>query len=109
MQISIWQKPSIMGQGKVTDRLQPYTSQFFTKRQILDWSKLKALAEDKIKVIEKMNYGLGRVVVTSIFSFSQNVFKSFLSQGPKMSGLYGKILMKKNFENIWGIEETARQ
>ena len=43
--------------------------------KILDWSKFKALAEDKINVEKK------KMLVTSIFSFSQNVFKSLLSQG----------------------------
>ena len=56
---------------------------------ILDWSKLKILA-DKINVTEKMLFVLGRVrniaekkkmLVTSIFSFSDNVFESFLYQG----------------------------
>ena len=29
--------------------------------QFLDWSKLKALADDKISVIQKLNFWLGRV------------------------------------------------
>ena len=28
---------------------------------ILDWSKLKALADDKLNAIEKLKFGLGRV------------------------------------------------
>ena len=33
-----------------------------------------------------------KMLVTSIFSFSHNVFKRFLSQGGYESGLYGKVL-----------------
>ena len=62
----------------------------------LHWSKLKAFADDKINVNENLKFGLGKVenifflkfvvkrkkmLVTSIFSFSQNVFKSLLLQG----------------------------
>ena len=60
------------------------------KDTILDWSKLKAFADDKINVTKKFNFVLGRVenivekkkkmLVTSIFSFSHNVFKSLLLQ-----------------------------
>ena len=58
--------------------------------KILDWSKLKAFADNKIIGAEKLNFVLGKVetlcekkkmVVTSIFSFSNNVFKSCLLQG----------------------------
>ena len=45
----------------------------------LDLSKLKAFADDKINVTEKLKFILGQV--TSIFSFSHNVFKSLLFQG----------------------------
>ena len=48
--------------------------------KILDWSKLKAFADDKLNVNEKFKFGLERVE-TSIFSFSYNVFKSHLFQG----------------------------
>ena len=52
---------------------------------ILDWSKLKACADDKIHVTKKLKCVLGRVetlwekekiLVTSIFSFSHNGFSS---------------------------------
>ena len=33
----------------------------FPNDKILDWSKLKALADDKINVNEKLKFGLGRV------------------------------------------------
>ena len=51
--------------------------------KIFDWSKLKAFANDKINVNEKLKFGLGRVenivgkgemLITSIFSFSHNIF-----------------------------------
>ena len=54
--------------------------------KILDWSKLQAFADNKINVNEKLKIVLGRVetlwekekmLVTSIFSFSQNVFQGF--------------------------------
>ena len=55
--------------------------------KILEWSKLKAFAEDKINVNEKLKFGLRRIktlwekekmLVTSIFSFSHNAFKRLL-------------------------------
>ena len=55
--------------------------------KISDWSKLKAFAEDKINVTEKLKVVLRRVenivgkgenAVTSIFSFFHNVFKRLL-------------------------------
>ena len=58
--------------------------------KILAHSKLKALADNKINVTQKFQFVLGRVenilgkgkmLVTSIFSFSQNLFKSLLPQG----------------------------
>ena len=57
------------------------------KKEILDWSRLKAFADDKINMAEKLNFvleraeniaGKGENAVTSIFSFSHNVFKSLL-------------------------------
>ena len=54
--------------------------------KILDWSKLETFADDKVNVTEKLKLILGRVerekmLVTSIFSFSHNVFKRLLIQG----------------------------
>ena len=56
-----------------------------------DFSKLKAFADDKVNVGEKKSNLIGKVwktllekekmLVTSIFSFSHNVFKRLLSQG----------------------------
>ena len=48
-----------------------------------DWSKLKAFTDDKINLTEKLKFVLGRVgnIVTSILSFSHNVFKRLLFQG----------------------------
>ena len=63
------------------------------KENNLDWSKLKACADDEINVNEKIEIWLenGRkhcgkkekMLVTSIFSFSYNVFKSFFSRSIK--------------------------
>ena len=50
------------------------------KDKSLNQTKLKAFADDKINVTENMKFVLERVkriVVTSIFSFSHNVFKAF--------------------------------
>ena len=53
----------------------------------LDWSKLKAFADDKTNVTEKMKFVLGRVINIvrkgenagyQNFSFSLNVFKRLL-------------------------------
>ena len=67
-----------------------FVYQLFTKRQLLAWSKLKAFADEKINVTEKMEilYRMRKkrlrekekMLVTSIFSFSHNVFKRLLSQ-----------------------------
>ena len=57
--------------------------------KILDWFKFKALADLKMNVTQYLKSVLGTVktfwekekmLVTSIFSFSQNVFKSLLSR-----------------------------
>ena len=65
----------------------------------LDWSKLKALADDMLNVTEILKFDLERVenivgkekmLVASIFSFPHNVFKWHLFQGRKMSGFCGK-------------------
>ena len=56
--------------------------------KFLDWFKLKA--KDKINVSENLKFALGgvenivekeKMLVTSIFSFSYNIFKRLLSQG----------------------------
>ena len=59
--------------------------------KILRCSKLKAFADNKTNVNKKLKFGLGRmekhckkrkkILVTSIFSFSYNVFKRLLPQG----------------------------
>ena len=61
--------------------------------KILGWSKLKTFADDKLKVAKIMNFvfdSVENIVVTSIFSFSQKVFKRLLSKGCYKSGLCGK-------------------
>ena len=58
--------------------------------KILDWSNLKAFADDKMNLNEKLKVVLQRLenilgkekmLVTNIFSYSQNVFKNLLFQG----------------------------
>ena len=55
--------------------------------KFIDWSKLKAFADGKLNLADKLKFVLGRaenilgkkkILVTSIFSFSQNVFKRLL-------------------------------
>ena len=68
--------------------------------KILDLAKLKGLADDKINVTEKKmeltlakvgnNVGKEKMMITSIFSSSKNVFKCSLFQGYKNLGLCGK-------------------
>ena len=61
--------------------------------KILDRSKVKAFADDKLTVTKELKFVLGKeenivgkgkknaaYVVTSIFAFSHNVFKKLLSQ-----------------------------
>ena len=56
--------------------------------KILDWSRLKAFADENFNITKTMISVCGRVenivgkmLVISIFLFSHNVFKSFLFQG----------------------------
>ena len=81
---------------------------------ILDWSKLKAFTNDKINLTENFKFGLGRVenivekekmLVTRIFSFSHNVFKSPLFQGCYKSGLYGKELIFFS-QNVFNLDKS---
>ena len=60
------------------------------KDNILDWSKLKAFADGKIKVLKMMIFVLymvenivekEKMLATSIFSYSHNVFKELFTQG----------------------------
>ena len=69
------------------------TFNFFPNDKILDWSKLKAFADDKLNVAKMTNSPLikqktlwvkEKMLVTSTFSFSHNVFKILLSQGCKV-------------------------
>ena len=60
-----------------------------TNNKVLDWSNLKALADNKINMTEKLKIVFGRLenmekekmLVTGIFSFSHNVFRRPLCQG----------------------------
>ena len=63
---------------------------FYPNDEILDLFKLKAFADNKINVTQKLKFVSLRVedigekekmLVTSIFSFSHNVFKSKIPQG----------------------------
>ena len=65
----------------------------------LDWFRLRAFADNKITVNEKLKFGLRRVenivekekmLVTSFFSFSHNVFKRLVLQTPVSKGFFGK-------------------
>ena len=64
-------------------------AKLFTKRQIFNWTKFKAFVDDILNVAKIMISVLGKkklwekekILVTSIFSFSHNAFKSFLFQG----------------------------
>ena len=59
--------------------------------KILDWSKLRAFADDKINVTEKLKFGLGMVenivgkrrkcCLPAFCPFPHNVFKRLLIQG----------------------------
>ena len=62
----------------------------------MDWSKLKASADDKLNVNEKMEFVLEglktllekeKMLVTSIFSFSNNVFKRLFYWGSLKVGI----------------------
>ena len=69
--------------------------------RFLNLSKLKAFADDKVNLAEKLKLVLGGVenivgkeemLVTSIFTFSHSVFKRLPFQGRFKSGLCGKEL-----------------
>ena len=64
--------------------------------KILDWSKLKAFADDEINVINKLKFvseriesilGKREMLVTSIFSFSENVCQKPPSSGSLKVGI----------------------
>ena len=69
----------------------------------LSWSKLKAFADSKINVTKKLKFLLERIenimwemekmLVTSIFSFSHNVFKRLVIQSHESLRLCGKELI----------------
>ena len=70
----------------------------FSDVKILDWSKFKAISDDKLDVAPMLKFvfkwveniaGKGE---NAGFSFSHNVFKRILSQDRYDSGLYGKEL-----------------
>ena len=62
--------------------------------KFLDWSKFKAFADNKKIFNLTIENLLGMVEnITSIFSFSYNVFKRLLFQGCKKSGLGGRGLI----------------
>ena len=74
----------------------------------LDWTRLKAFADNKlnagnlkISVFEMLEtlWEKEKMLVTSIFSFSHNVFKSHLFQGCQKSGLCGEELNDSFFQN----------
>ena len=68
--------------------------------KILDQSRLKAFADDTIKVTQKLKFVLGWVEnivgkrrkcwLPAFSPFSQSVFKSLLPQGRQKLGLCGK-------------------
>ena len=68
----------------------------FPNNRFLDWTKFKAFADNKIREAKMMIYdsdrvenivGIGENAVTSIFSFSHNVFKELLSRGSLKVGI----------------------
>ena len=74
----------------------------FPKQQILDSSKLKASADDNFKFgknggkpSNRVEYTVGKekLLVTSNFSFSHNVFKRLLLQTRENPGLFGNGLI----------------
>ena len=90
----------------------------FSTRQILDSSKLKEFADyhfilNKIgrKFSERVEntVGKGEIVVTSNFSFSHSVFKSFVLQTCKNQGLFGKGLTCYHVTKQFQLVMTVRQ
>ena len=84
--LSIWSSPKFCRLVHVNGLLNSVPND-----SILDFSKVKAFAGDKINVAKKLKFPMGRIedimgkgekmLVTSIFSFSQNVFKRLFLQG----------------------------
>ena len=70
--------------------------------KILDQTKLKAFADDKLNVTKMIisdfdrveNVGKGEIACTSNFSFSHNVFKRLLSQTRQKVSLCGNGLIQ---------------
>ena len=79
--LSIWKSLKFVVWGRVNP---------LPDDKISDFSKLKAFADDKMNVAKMMIYvfdrpenivGKGKMLVTSIFYFSHNVFKKPFPQG----------------------------
>ena len=83
--------------------------------KILDWSKLKAFADDKLNVTQMIIsvfdrveniVGKGEIACTSNFSFFHNVFKRLVSQGRQKvplcgNGLSGLYLRSLKVGFVW--------
>ena len=74
--------------GGILTTLLPFNS--LQSNKILDHSKFKALGDDKINVTEKLKFVFGmaenilgkhEMLISSIFSFSQNIFERLPFQG----------------------------
>ena len=93
----------------------------FPHNKILDLTKLKAFADDKLNVTKMIIsvfdrveniVGKGEIACTSYFSFSHNVFKRPVSQGRQKVSLCGNGLMYvQSFDTIKAklLEEFATQ
>ena len=83
----------------------------FSKRQILDSSKMKRFADNNIEFDEngrklskwvENTVGKGEIARMSNFSFSRSVFKRLLLQKHKNQGLFGKGLNKRLLNSGFG-------
>ena len=74
---------------------------FFPKRQILDTSKQKEVADDNFKFdaidrkfFKQMENTVGKGKIVSSFSFSNSVFKRLVMQTCKNQGLFMRMLRR---------------
>ena len=84
--MSVW--PCTENNSNIYRRISIYP---FTNKRVLNLTKLKAFADDYYFCLKLEKKTLGKMLVTSIFSFFNYVFKSvFFSRAGKMRGCLGK-------------------
>ena len=102
---AIWIKIVFHHPHIINSKVYDFVINSLPNHKILDWSKLKAFADNKINLNEELKLVLERIEsivgkgenARSIFSFFHNVFKTRLIQDCYKWGLCGKEFKNFNF------------